>query len=152
MYVTVPNEAQIVEAMALARCMHADSLYGYLPWVDGKVIETAALALESPRQLLLVVIDDSDDKEQVVGIFLGRWDEFFFNRERVATDQILYVDPRARGKTVATLLIQAYRDWAYSEGCCEAVLSHSTGYDVSPFFERMGFKAIGAVHKLKLEG
>lgn len=151
MYVTVPDEAQIVEGLEIARRMHAESLYSWLPFDVDKVIEECAIALDSPQHLLLVAVDDSGDQDQIVGFFLGYWTEYFFNRERVAEDKALYVSPCVRGGKAATLLINAFRDWAFAEACMEAVLAHSTGYDAGPFFERLGFKRVGTVHKLRLE-
>lgn len=151
MYVTVPNDEQVVDVIDLARTMHADSLYGHLPFDTDKLIEELAVALESPEQLLLVAVDDSKVREQIVGFFVAYWTEYFFNRERVAMDKALYVRAESRGKKAAKLLIQAYREWAYAEGCKEAVLADTAGHNAGPFFDRLCFKQVGTVHKLRLE-
>lgn len=82
---------------------------------------------------------------------LGYYAPYFFNnKESIASDLALFVEPTKRGGFVASKLIDAFIQWAKFKQCFEIVLGTTTGVNtnrVESFYEKKGFIKVGGLFK-----
>ena len=88
---------------------------------------------------------------------LGFIAEYYFSRERFATDLYLYVAPDQRrglmSGVVARRLFERYRDWTAARGVREVRVNVSTGVALESshrFFMSLGLTHIGGHYSLPL--
>lgn len=91
------------------------------------------------------------------GGMLGYIAEYYFSRERFATDLFLYVDRSVRAGVVSGLIARRlfgrYRDWAAAQGVREIRICVSTGIAIEGahrFFMAQGMQHIGGHYSLAL--
>ena len=96
-------------------------------------------------------------KGHVQGGMLGFIAEYYFSRERFATDLYLYVDPECRkglmSGVIARRLFERYRDWASERAVREIRVCVSTGIGVEGShrsFTSMGMTHIGGHYSLPM--
>jgi GNAT superfamily N-acetyltransferase len=146
-----PSQRLAAQAIEMGRAMHAESQYRDQPFDRDKVIATVARAIEDPGWLFRFAVDD----DRLVGFFLGLLDTHWFNNELVAIDRALYVAPDRRGFVAGKKLIAEYLDWARAKGCRQVFLTQSTGVEperTQRFYEHNGFRNVGTVNVVNLEG
>ncbi len=146
-----PDYEHIHQGMKLAKQMHAESSYGFLPFDEEKVEGLAGFAMDSEDYCILVAVDDAN---KVYGFFLGVIVPYYFCNEGYAVDLALFVSPDKRGVCAAQKLIAAFKQWAIAEGAREITLATSTGVEperTAKLYERLGFPQIGTVHKIRVE-
>jgi hypothetical protein len=89
-----------------------------------------------------------ESKGQIEGGMLGFIAEYYFSRERFATDLYLYVRPNLRrglmSGLIAKKLFGHYRDWAFARGVREVRVSVNTGMEVEGTHRFM--TAMGMIH------
>lgn len=140
MIVREATYADIPHAIAIGAIHHAESLWRARPYDPLKLEETALHAIDDPDWLALVATLDNG---QVVGYLAAFLTEFFFNREKQASDLMVFVSPSYRGSRAAVQLIRAYKAWAKSKGAREAVLGLRIGANVERtgrFYRKLGFQ------------
>lgn len=94
---------------------------------------------------------------ELAGGMLGFIAEYYFSRERFATDLYLYVAPAHRrglvSGIVARRLFDRYRDWTAERGVREVRVNVSTGVALEGshrFFTSLGLTHIGGHYSLPL--
>jgi GNAT superfamily N-acetyltransferase len=134
--------------LELGRAMHAESWYRYLPFDDVKLHGVFERLLTDGYLKLHVASNGSID-----GGMAGYIGEFWFCREKIATDYALFVRPNHRGSISAVRLIQDFVEWAKEKGAQEVSLSQTTGVRVqesSHLYLGMGFVYVGGNFKWRL--
>lgn len=126
------NQADIQTMMALGRTLHAESGYRTLPLDDGRMQEIGARGLKDGNPgLLIAERHDGNGGLKAVGM---------------ATVQLLYVTPEARGTWAAIKLLRALRQWSKRNGAQDLHVNVTTGIDTArtdKFLRIMGFKQTG---------
>ncbi|HEY4117563.1 MAG TPA: GNAT family N-acetyltransferase [Byssovorax sp.] len=148
--IDTPRTAADVHAVvALARRMHAEGAYAFLPFdatkVAASVVASAALA---DRYAAIAVRGGV-----IVGFLGGALTTYPFCNERLAHDVGFYVAPEARASSAAVRLIQAFRAWAVEQGAREVSLGVSSGVEVDRIerlYTRLGFRRMGGVYRERL--
>lgn len=148
MHVKMPTIDEVVQAIELGRQMHAETVYRDRPFAPEKVLETVSAALMLPDKLALVAVTD---RGEVVGFITATIMEYAFNFETHAHTVFFYVTPSKRGSKAHQLLLNAYKQWAFSLGCEEALASTASGIDAENYFNRKGFEKIGTTHRAIVE-
>lgn len=130
---------RIMEILAM---MHAESRYSVWP-IDPPKLE----------QLVRYLIDHEDGcclvaqyEGVIVGFFMGFVSEFFFSRERLATEFLLYVIPQKRGSWAAIRLAHRFIEWAKATDAVEIQAGVSAGIanpDAERFYSSLGFASLG---------
>ena len=144
---TLEDAPALIEVLA---AMHCESAYAFLPFDRGKVADEIRACVTNPEsQCGFVAQCDA----RIIGVLGGYLGEYFFCRERVASDMVFYVEPSFRGTLVPFRLVRAFREWARARGAAELCLGIST--DVHPertgkFYELMGLKFVGGNYKQRL--
>jgi GNAT superfamily N-acetyltransferase len=140
----------IDELTEMGARMHTEGAYGFLLYDREKV-----------RQLITSYIDDSETRcglvaeeyDVLLGMLFGYLTEYFFCKEKLACDMVLFVDRKHRGSSAAARLIGAFRNWAVACGASEICLGISSKINIERtgrFYERMGLTHVGGVYKQRL--
>lgn len=106
----------------------------------------------SNNPLVFTRVVEHDGK--IVGGIQARLVSYFFNRDILALDEILYIDKDVKAIRVSMRLIEAYKNWAKHHGAKEVMLSNSTMIAVKPFtklVEACGFQQSGICFKWRPE-
>ncbi len=132
--------------------MHAESAYSFLPYDCDKVRRLILSYVENAEtQCGLVAEEDG----RPVGMLAGYITDYFFCDEKVACDYLVFIDLPYRGGTGAARLIHGFQQWAEARGAREVCLGVSTDVDsvaTGRFYEKLGFRRVGGVFKLRLGG
>lgn len=121
----------------------------------GKLEHLLRLATSPEGEMLCLYVYELDGK--VRGAVLGLEAEYFFSKERYASDLFLYVDQSCRrgllSGLVARRLWQQFHDWAKARGVRELRNGVSTGIGIEAahrFFLSVGMRHIGGLYALEL--
>jgi GNAT superfamily N-acetyltransferase len=145
-----PTSADDVkDALKLARRMHSEGAYAFLPFEPAKVLAgILACSTQADHFAALALRAGA-----VVGFLGGALTTYPFCSERLAHDLGFYVAPEARASTAAVRLLRAFRAWALERGAREVSLGVSTGgrhERIERFYTRMGFTKMGGVYRARI--
>ena len=135
----------------LGRRMHEESEFAFLPFDADKVRRLLHHIADNLDRYCAYVVEHDDC---LVGLLVGQVMEYFFCRERLSDDMLLFVEQNQRGSIAALKLMHAYLDWSRDQGVREARVAISTGIDTDKtgaFLERLGFRHVGGVYKHRME-
>jgi len=85
--------------------------------------------------------------DELVGMFAGGCEEYFFGPELLAMEYIWYVRPANRGSRAALLLLRDFESWALGLGCREVCIGTSTGFEYDGLMEKLGYRKTGGIYK-----
>ena len=138
------------DGMELGRRMHEESEFAFLPFDREKVRAFLRHIAANPRHYCAFVVEHEG---RLVGLLVGQVMEYFFCRELLCDDILLFVERDQRGSLAALALVRAYLEWSRSKGAREARVAVSTGIDIDrtgAFLQRLGFRRVGGVYKHRL--
>lgn len=130
--------------LAMASAMHAESpRYRDIEFAEDKLRELIQQLHDYPVSCILLVAESAGG---IVGMLWGYLVEYFFSRELMATDQLLYVSPEHRRGRTARRLVKAFEQWGAERGARNIQLGVSSGINndgCAHFYERMGYHVTG---------
>lgn len=134
--------------IALGAQMHAESVYAPFDYDEEKLHALGVRYVENPDWCFAGVCEDAHGR--LLGMHLGFISEYYFGRDLIATDLLLFVDPCKRGSLAAALLVKAFEEWAFAKGAREVCPGSSTM--VAPertakLYERLGYTVVGNLFK-----
>lgn len=143
----LPDMGKIVE---LGIELHDQSIYADVKPDNLKIRKLVGDMILSKNGEVFVIVDDNDEPQ---GFLLGMVTEFFFSKERYATDVSFYI--RKGHRNHARSIIQAFIDWASKKAkVVEVKLAISSGMDTEnrtgTLYELMGFKNIGGMYIMRI--
>lgn len=141
--------ADIEAGMELGRRMHEESEFAFLPFDPVKVRRLLHHIASNPEHYCVYVVEH---EERLIGLLVGQVMEYFFCRELLCDEVLLFVERDQRGSVAALALVRAYLEWSRSKGAREARVAVSTGVDIDrtgAFLQRLGFRHVGGVYKLR---
>ena len=100
----------------------------------------------------VVLVVEHDD--QLIGGFVGRIGGDWFNGNKIAFDDVLYVAPEFRKSRAAYMLIQAFIRWAQLMGADRIQCGTTTGVESAAcirLYKHFGFTEYGTVLDLELK-
>lgn len=116
----------------------------------GDLEARARAMLADPWCAVFVADRDGEPQAMLVAALVGAW----FAPSRVfATELAWWVDPEARGTTVAVRLVRAYEEWARESGAIAATMSsleRCDGEIVGTMLARMGYARGETTHYKEL--
>lgn len=138
----------IPEMIELGARMHAESVYSAFDYDREKLFDLGKNCVENPDRCFAGVCEDAHG--QLLGMHVGFISEYYFGRDLIATDLLLFVDPCKRGSLAAALLVKAFEEWAFARGAMEVCPGSSTM--VAPertakLYERLGYTVVGNLFK-----
>ena len=134
--------------IALGAKMHAESVYAGFDYDTSKLVDLGMHYLAHPNECSLLVCEDAHGR--LLGMHAGYISEYYFGRDLIASDLLLFVDPCKRGSLAAALLVRAFEEWAFAKGAKEVCPGSSTM--VAPertakLYERLGYTVVGNLFK-----
>lgn len=138
-------EADIPTILTLGRLMHAESRYGRF---DFSPVKCDALVRRVIPQGLTFV---AEERDAIVGVFIGTVFEQMFGADLASCDIITYVPPERRGR-IGLLLTKEYIRRAKALGVLDIRIGVSTGIDperTGRFYEKLGFSHVGGVYAME---
>ncbi len=142
--------ADIERLAELGTRMHGEGAFAFLPFDLAKVRRFAAdYCGAAPNRCGLV----AERGGRIIGMFAGHLSEYFFCREKIACDMLLYVEPEARGSSAAARLVAAFRAWARAQGAREICLATSNNIEpevTGRFYQTLGFTRTGSIYKERI--
>lgn len=133
----------IDQMIALGKQMHEESNFAPRDWSNEKLWELGWNIVHNPNSWFGAVAEHDD---KIIGMFIGYMTEFYFGKDQVAQDYLLYVEPNRRGTVAAVGLIGQFELWAWNNGATEIRPSTSTGIEIDricQFYQRMGYEITG---------
>ena len=136
--------------LEMGKKMHDEGAYAFLPFDSEKVRELMIRIMSEPANWCGLVAESDGTLAGMLGGYLT---DYFFCREKLACDLLLYVEPKWRRSSAATRLIRGFEDWAAARGARELCLGVSTGVQTDSterFYCKLGFTRVGGIYKLRL--
>jgi GNAT superfamily N-acetyltransferase len=150
------RETDLPQLMALSARLRDEAVTMRDVVIDEGKLETVyARAFDEADERVCLFVYEREGR--IEGGMLGFIAEYYFSRERFATDLYLYVAPAFRrglmSGVVARRLFDRYRDWASERGVREVRVCVSTGIAVEGshrFFTSLGLTHLGGHYSLPL--
>lgn len=147
--VRTPTQRDIPSIVSMAKAFQQNSLFKDCGFDESKVHDIIQKCMDPTAPYFMVIgIED----EKVMGAFCGNVTEYFFSRERIATDLAIYVNPEDRRFSYKFLnkAVHEFEDWAKHWGAKEVCIAPASGA-YSPAFEKYlekkNFKKVGFITK-----
>jgi len=135
-----PVEYKDVEAcISLGFLMHQESHYQFLDYDALKIAELIERSQTNPESVCIFV---AEKNEEIIGFFVGLKAEYWFGRDTMTCDLVLYVKPEHRGCSAAPRLVKAYEKWASKLGVKEINIGTSTDVNSERtigLYKRLGY-------------
>lgn len=123
--------------------LHRESRFSDFPFSLKETSDFFHTCLESSDYVFFDLVEDDN---LVVGFICGHIDGFFFNMDKLAIEDILYVVPDRRDGSISKILIKSFENWANSKSVRYVQLGVSTGINegkIIAFYKRLGYYSCG---------
>ncbi len=150
MLVRLGREEDITAMLDLGIVMHRESGYRDYPLSIDKLHSVLLYAITSPDGLCITAVSETGE---VVGGFIGGFNEHWFGHTRVAYDLALFLHPDHRGGSAGVRLLKKAFEVAKERGAVDMIVSNSTGYEterVEKLYEFVGMTRLGGVYQKRL--
>lgn len=136
MKVRAATKSDIPRLIELGREMRKEASI-HFPEVEGDwSAEVAEKIIDSENSCILVL-------DPVVGFMLGQvWPYTFSARLRAGSD-LFFIHPQHRSYRAASVLFDAFREWAKERGAVTLLVGSVTGKSLGKFYERKGLRWAG---------
>ena len=87
----------------------------------------------------------AEEEGEIRGMFMGYLSEWPYGDEWIATDLLVYIDPKHRGGTAVVRMIREFERWAKKSGVNQIRPGTSVGNkkQLLSFYRRLGYKNVG---------
>lgn len=144
------NWHDIMAMEELAKKMHEEGAFRDLDYSSRKVLAIGKQVLNDPNYFGVLC----EYNDEIIGLMVCYVSEFYFGKDKIAQDMVLYVDKSRRGGLGAIRMIERYVEWAVEKGCKEIQLGQTVGIDaeaVHKLYTHAGFELIGQLYKRRVE-
>ncbi len=148
--VDIAKEADISNIIILGQRMHAETVYEWIRFDEDIFRKHITDFLKNSSNQRIFVHRKNG---QVQGFLFGRVSQYFFSDQKIATEELFFVNPDERSFHVARKLLNAYEEWGKKLGAVECCLAVSSGRKISriaKLYERVGYSAVGGVFKKRI--
>ena len=145
------TKADLPYLIDLGKQMHAESSYSHLDFDEDKVTDMGDIWLMNP-EIYFCKIAENLDKE-IFGMYVGLISSYYFGKDLVANDLLMFVAPDKRGGIAAAKLIKEFEQWAKANGAAEVRPASSTGVkteETMRLYEALGYKTVGHTFNKRL--
>jgi len=144
MEVMLPSHDQIVDAAYLAREVHNESRFAFIPFELEKAVRSGASCLQPANRFIRVAVEGS----QVVGVVMAKLESFLFSRVEYVEEMLFIVSPGKRGSGAANAMLKALHTWAAEKGANAVFMGVSSGIEqtrVGRYLELNGYRLVGDI-------
>lgn len=141
-------EKDIPAMLVLAKHMHAESSYNYVPFSPSRTEYTIREAIKSTSSRIVLV---AEVENEVVAFFGAHAEMYTFSTAVATYDFALYVDKKHRSLGIVVPIIKEYVRWATELKATDIFLGNTASPledRVYRLFEKMGFKYAGKIHRM----
>lgn len=134
-FASLDDVPKIVEILA---AMHHESRYAAWP-LEPEKLRGLVQGLIGYKDGACIVVEEAGE---LVGVLLGLVMEFFFSRQRVASELVHYMRPAFRGSLAETQLAQWFIEWAEATDAVEIQSGGWVGVpelEAEAFYSGLGF-------------
>ena len=142
--------ADISPLIQFGYLIHAESKFSTLEFDPDKVRATLENIVASTSGTHCCFVAESSEK-QLIGVFIGCVEEYFFSQCLMAHSILIYVHPRWRGSPAAVKFIHAFRRWAANRKAFEVCIGVASGVTIGRtdrFLKRLGFSVTGGNYSM----
>lgn len=132
------------QVICLAAEAHKESSYAHLDFDIHVVYEMARVWVINPEIYFCKLAESENNK--IFAMYVGYISSYYFGKDLVALDCLLYVDQSKRGGLAAVRLIKEFEKWAFANGAKEIRPASSTGVkteETRKLYEALGYDTIG---------
>lgn len=136
----------IEDVFLLCLKMHKEGSFKNIIASKEKLQRYLSKKVENKNSLFLVL----KKNQQVIGFFIAEICEYFFSEEKLAVDELFFIEKKFRKSIGAKYLIAKYVKWAKSNHAIEICLSSTNGVEMDKlerFYSKFGFKKAGVMYK-----
>lgn len=144
------DQYDILAMEELARRMHAEGAFRGLDYDVRKVLAIGKQVLNDPNFFGVLC----EHNGEIIGLMICYVTEFYFGKDKIAQDMVLYIDETRRGGVGALRMIERYVEWAVEKGVKEIQLGQTVGINaetVAKLYAHAGFELIGQLYKRRVE-
>jgi Acetyltransferase (GNAT) family len=144
------TSSDIAPLIRFGYLIHAESKFSTLSFDAEKVQQTLESITESKNGTHCCFIAENSEKE-LIGVFIGCMEEYFFSRSLMAHSILIYVHPKWRGSSAAVKFIHAFRKWAMNRKALEVCIGVASGVTIGRtdrFLKRLGFSVTGGNYSM----
>ena len=137
------------DMVGMGEKMHSEGAYSFLPYDSDKLMNMATSMYGNGSGCFLVAEENGDK----VGMVIAYLTEYYFCREKIVKDLLVYVLPEYRGGTCGVRLIKELIKWSKESGARELCLGVTNGGDtgrIGRFYESIGCEQVGGLYKKRL--
>jgi hypothetical protein len=129
-----PQKEDISAIVSMAKDFQQNSLFKDCGFDEDKVRQIILKCIDPTKPYFMTV---GEQDGIILGAFCGEISEYFFSKNRIATDLAIYVNPNDRRFTLKFLnkAIVEFETWAKKWGAMEICIAPSSGA-YSPSFEK----------------
>lgn len=144
------TSSDIAPLIRFGYLIHAESKFSTLSFDAEKVQQTLESITGSKNGTHCCFIAENSEKE-LIGVFIGCMEEYFFSRSLMAHSILIYVHPKWRGSSAAVKFIHAFRKWAMNREALEVCIGVASGVTIGRtdrFLKRLGFSVTGGNYSM----
>lgn len=133
--------------------IHAESKFSTLDFDPDKVRKSLESIVESKKGTHCCFIAENTER-QLIGVFIGCVEEYFFSQSLMAHSILIYVHPKWRGSSAAIKFIHAFRKWALNRRALEMCIGVASGVTIGRtdrFLKRLGFSVTGGNYSMVID-
>ncbi len=132
------------QVLTLAEEAHGESSYSHLDF-DPEVITSMAITwVANPEVYFCKLVTSQENK--IFAMYVGLISSYYFGKDLVANDLLLFVSQDRRGGIAAARLIKEFEDWAFANGAKEIRPASSTGVkteETRQLYNALGYDTVG---------
>lgn len=140
----------VLNMIILGEKMWQESSYSHLDYDHEVLVDMSEIWIADPEWHYASVAEKDG---YIFGMYVGSITQYYFGKDLVAVDQLLFIDPSKRGGIAAMRLIKDFEQWARSRGAKEVRPAVSTGVNIDQtkkLYESLGFETVGYTFKKEL--
>tara|TARA_S200002703_G_C3680696_1_gene209015 strand:- start:3 stop:470 length:468 start_codon:yes stop_codon:yes gene_type:complete len=132
------------QVLLLAKEAHSESSYSHLDFDADVIMAMATTWIANPEVYFCRIMVSPENK--IFGMYVGLISSYYFGKDLVATDMLLFVSQDRRGGIAAARLIKEFEDWGFANGAKEVRPASSTGVkteETKQLYNALGYKTVG---------
>ena len=132
------------QVLMLAEEAHAESSYSHLDFDPEVITAMGHTWIANPEVYFCKLVTSAENK--IFAMYVGLISSYYFGKDLVANDLLLFVSQDRRGGIAAARLIKEFEDWAFANGAKEIRPASSTGVkteETRQLYNALGYDTVG---------
>jgi len=138
------KESDIATMIELGIKLHKESNFKELNYDKNKLIALGEAIIANTNVYYAIVAED--ENKVLLGMFVGVIIEYYFSKDRFASDLLFYVDKNKRGALASLRMLKEFELWAKRKNAKEVRPGTSTGIEIErtrKLYRHLGYEVTG---------